>query len=380
MNGFRIFHSAACTAITATLFGLALAACSNDSSSEASEPEISQIKECVAPAFLKKGDKIALLSPSYHTPDSNVENTAKVLEDWGFKPVIGNHVGTIYAGKYAGTADERAEDFIDALKDTSIKAILSNRGGYGAIHLVDRVDLKTVRDNPKWLIGFSDISTLHAMETKAGVMSIHGTMSSFIGKTGGEDDNSIFMRDLLLGKVPKYKVPANKLNIKGKAKGVLVGGNMATFVPLAGSPVDVYSEDGIILFLEELEETMRNLDRMFSSLELRGVLDNVKGVVLGEFEECGTDLEFDSPEAMLIERLKKYNIPVMAGFPAGHGDINLPIVMGATVTLDVTKDGATLAFDIDGDEVEVDTDDIVPKKPMPATLRKMLSGKVFDLE
>jgi muramoyltetrapeptide carboxypeptidase len=83
---------------------------------------------------------------------------------------------------------------------------------------------------------------------------------------------------------------------------------------------------------------------------------------------------------MLIERLKKYNIPVMAGFPAGHGDINLPIVMGATVTLDVTKDGATLAFDIDGDEVEVDTDDIVPKKPMPATLRKMLSGKVFDLE
>ena len=380
MNGFRIFHSAACTAITATLFGLALAACSNDSSSGASEPEISQIKECVAPAFLKKGDKIALLSPSYHTPDSNVENTAKVLEDWGFKPVVGKHVGTIYAGKYAGTADERAEDFIDALKDTSIKAILTNRGGYGAIHLVDRVDLKTVRDNPKWLIGFSDISTLHAMETKAGVMSIHGTMSSFIGKTGGEDDNSIFMRDLLLGKVPKYKVPANKLNIKGKAKGVLVGGNMATFVPLAGSPVDVYSEDGIILFLEELEETMRNLDRMFSSLELRGVLDNVKGVVLGEFEECGTDLDFDSPEAMLIERLKKYNIPVMAGFPAGHGDINLPIVMGATVTLDVTKDGATLAFDIDGDEVEVDTDDIVPKKPMPATLRKMLSGKVFDLE
>jgi muramoyltetrapeptide carboxypeptidase len=380
MNGFRFFHSAACTAITATLFGLALAACSNDSSSEASEPEISQIKECVAPAFLKKGDKIALLSPSYHTPDSNVENTAKVLEDWGFKPVVGKHVGTIYAGKYAGTADERAEDFIDALKDTSIKAILTNRGGYGAIHLIDRVDLKTVGDNPKWLIGFSDISTLHAMETKAGVMSIHGTMSSFIGKTGGEDDNSTYMRDLLLGKVPKYKVPANKLNIKGKAKGVLVGGNMATFVPLAGSPVDVYSEDGIILFLEELEETMRNLDRMFSSLELRGVLDNVKGVVLGEFEECGTDLDFDSPEAMLIERLKKYNIPVMAGFPAGHGDINLPIVMGATVTLDVTKDGATLAFDIDGDEVEVDTDEIVPKKPMPVSLRKMLSGKVLDLE
>ena len=380
MKNFGFLRNAFRLALPLAVFGVAFTACSNDSSSSAPAPEPSQIKECVAPAFLKKGDKIALLSPSYHTPDSNVENTAKVLEDWGFKPVIGNHVGTIYAGKYAGTADERAEDFIDALKDTSIKAILSNRGGYGAIHLIDRVDPKTIKDNPKWLVGFSDISTIHAMETKAGVMSIHGTMSSFIGKTGGTDDNSIFMRDLLMGKVPKYKVPANKLNIKGKAKGVLVGGNMATFVPIVGSAADVFSEDGIILFLEELEETMRNIDRMFSSLELRGVLDNVKGVVLGEFEECGTDLDFDSPEAMLIERLKKYNIPVMAGFPAGHGDINLPIVMGATVTLDVTKDGATLAFDIDGDEVEVETDEIVPKKPMPMSLRKMLSGKTFSLE
>ena len=369
--------------ITAVLcLSMTLAGCSDGNSYIApEESNNTPLAENTAPTFLKKGDKVALLSPAYTTTEDVVQTTADILKDWGYKPVIGKSVGKVEAGKYAGTAEDRANDFEEALKDTSIKAILCNRGGYGTIQLVDLIDPKLVKKNPKWVIGYSDVTTLHAMQTKAGVMSIHGTMSSFISKTGGEDDNSIYMRDLLLGKVPKYKVPANKLNIKGKAKGVLVGGNMATFVPLAGSPVDVYSEDGIILFLEELEETMRNLDRMFSSLELRGVMENVKGVVLGEFEECGTDLDFDSPEAMLIERLKKYNIPVMAGFPAGHGDINLPIVMGATVTLDIKDKEATLAFNIDGgDEVGVDTDKLTTEKPMPKALRKMLSGKSFDLE
>ena len=201
------------------------------------------------------------------------------MKEWGFEPVIGKNVGKLDAGKYAGTVQERADDFIEALKDTSIKAILSNRGGYGSIQLVDLIDLKLVTDNPKWLIGFSDITTLHAMETKAGVMSIHGTMSSFIGKTGGKDDNSTLMRDLLKGTVPTYKVPKHKFNQKGKAEGILVGGNMATFVPLAGaSDIDVFSNDGIILFMEEVGESLHNIDRMFNTLELHGVMENVNGV------------------------------------------------------------------------------------------------------
>ena len=201
------------------------------------------------------------------------------MKEWGFEPVIGKNVGKLDAGKYAGTVQERADDFIEALKDTSIKAILSNRGGYGSIQLVDLIDLKLVTDNPKWLIGFSDITTLHAMETKAGVMSIHGTMSSFIGKTGGKDDNSTLMRDLLKGTVPTYKVPKHKFNQKGKAEGILVGGNMATFIPLAGaSDIDVFSNDGIILFMEEVGESLHNIDRMFNTLELHGVMENVNGV------------------------------------------------------------------------------------------------------
>ncbi len=375
------FHSAACAALTIALSGFLFSACSDDSSSSASDQgKADPLAECTAPAFLKKGDKVALLSPSYSTPDSNIQNTAAVLKEWGFEPVIGKNVGKLDAGKYAGPAQERADDFTAALKDTSIKAILSNRGGYGTIQLVDLIDLKLVTDNPKWLIGFSDITTLHAMETKAGVMSIHGTMSSFIGKTRGKDDNSTLLRDLLKGTVPTYKVPKHKFNQKGKAEGILVGGNMATFVPLVGaSDIDVFSGDGIILFMEEVGESLHNIDRMFNALELHGVMENVKGVVLGEFVDSGTDLNYETTEEMLSKYLKKYNIPVLCGFPAGHDDINVPIVMGAKVKMDVTDNGATLAFDIDGEKKDVDTDKLLNKPSLAKSLRLILSGKLFSI-
>lgn len=361
---------------------LLLTACSDDSVSiSANEENSAAFEECTAPAFLKKGDKVALLSPSYSTPDSNIEKTADAIKDWGFEPVIGKNVGMLDAGKYAGTAEERADDFIAALKDTSVKAILCNRGGYGTIQLVDLIDQQLIKDNPKWLIGFSDITTLHAMQTKAGVMSIHGTMSSFIAKTAGKDDNSTLLRDLLKGTVPTYKVPSHKFNQKGHGEGVLVGGNMATFVPLVGaSDIDVFTSDNdIILFMEEVGESLHNIDRMFNTLELHGVMENVKGVILGDFVDSGMDQEFGSTEEMLSKYLKKYDIPVLCGFPAGHDDLNVPLVMGAKVTLDVDKNGGTLAFDIEGDKKEVNTNKLTVKTMLSIPLRKVLSGKAFSL-
>ena len=361
---------------------LSLISCGEDNSSGVpDQAKAGPINECIAPAFLKKGDKIALLSLSYSTPDSNIQKTADALKEWGFTPVIGKNVDKLYAGKYAGTAQERAEDLIEALKDTSIKAILSNRGGYGTIQLVDLIDPKLIKNNPKWLIGYSDVTTLHAMQTKAGVMSIHGTMSSSIAKTGGTDDNSTLLRDLLKGTVPIYDIPKHKYNQKGKAEGILVGGNMSTFVPLIGaSDIDVFQNDGIILFMEEIGENLRNIDRMFQSIELHGVMENVKGVILGEFVDSGTDLDFESAEAMLSKYLKKYNIPVMCGFPAGHDDMNLPIVMGAKVKMDVTDDEATLSFDMNGEKKTIDTERLTNKPALSKALLKMVAGKIFKME
>ena len=337
-------------------------------------PDQPVVLNCMKPDYLKSGDKVALISPSYYTPMENVEKTADVLRSWGLDPVVGPNVGKVVDGKYAGTVAERVSDIRWALSDPNIKAIICNRGGYGTIQLIDQLTLAELKASPKWLVGFSDISTLHGLLTRAGVMSIHGTMSSFLAK-GGTDETSTLMHDLLLGKVPRYEVPAHKQNITGKASGVLVGGNVCTFAPNLGSQADATKGKDIILFVEEVEESMHNIDRQMRILQMNGVLDRCKGIILGEFTDCGKEFTYESVEAMLHELLKAYNIPVLCGFPGGHGDVNLPLVMGANVTIDVRTDGASLQFNIDGDQQQVNTGNITAPVT-PAATRMQLAGKM----
>ena len=361
--------------VISVLCGLMLISCSNDDdNSVILKPEQPVVLNCVKPDYLKAGDKVALISPSYYTPMENVEKTADVLRSWGLQPVIGPNVGKVVDGKYAGTVAERVSDIRWALNDPTIKAIICNRGGYGTIQLIDQLTLAELKASPKWLVGFSDISTIHGLLTRAGVMSIHGTMSSFLAKCG-TDETSTLMRDLLLGKVPRYEVPAHKQNITGSASGTLVGGNICTFAPNLGSQADATKGKDLILFVEEVEESMHNIDRQMRILQMNGVLDRCKGIILGEFTDCGTEFTYESVEAMLHEMLKEYRIPVLCGFPAGHGDVNLPLVMGANVTIDVRNDGATLQFNIDGDQQQVNTAAIsVPATSTAARMR--LAGKM----
>lgn len=351
-----------------------LSSCKDDDDKEVIEPKKEVSITCTRPQYLKAGDKIALISPSYFTPMENVEKTADVLRSWGFEPVIGPNVGKVVDGRYAGTIAERVSDLRWALNDPEIKAIICNRGGYGTIQLIDQLSLKELAANPKWLVGFSDISTLHGLLTRAGVMSIHGTMSSFLAK-GGEDMTSTLMRDLLLGRVPRYELPAHEQNITGRAHGVLVGGNICTFVPNLNTQADATAGRDLILFIEEVEESMHNIDRQFNILRMNGVLSRCKGIILGEFTECGSEFTYGSVEAMLRSYLKDYNIPLLCGFPGGHGDINLPLVMGAPVTIDVRNDGATIDFNIDGEKEDVYVADITAPVQIPFAQRMKLAGK-----
>jgi muramoyltetrapeptide carboxypeptidase len=351
-----------------------LSSCKDDDDKEVIEPKKEVSITCTRPQYLKAGDKIALISPSYFTPMENVEKTADVLRSWGFEPVIGPNVGKVVDGRYAGTIAERVSDLRWALNDPEIKAIICNRGGYGTIQLIDQLSLKELAANPKWLVGFSDISTLHGLLTRAGVMSIHGTMSSFLAK-GGEDMTSTLMRDLLLGRVPRYELPAHEQNITGRAHGVLVGGNICTFVPNLNTQADATAGRDLILFIEEVEESMHNIDRQFNILRMNGVLSRCKGIILGEFTECGSEFTYASVEAMLRSYLKEYNIPLLCGFPGGHGDINLPLVMGAPVTIDVRNDGATINFNIDGEKEDVNVADITAPVQIPFAQRMKLAGK-----
>lgn len=307
---------------------------------------------CVKPPYLKAGDRVALVSPSYFKSMKEVEKAAEVLREWGLVPVIAPNVGKIYAGRYAGTVEERVSDLRWALADTTIKAIICNRGGYGTIHYIDQIPLAEWRAHPKWLVGFSDVTTLHGLLARAGVMSIHGTMGMYLA-TRATDMSSTLMRDLLMGSVPHYEVPAHPQNIVGRASGILVGGNLCTITPNLGTQADATRGSDLILFIEEVDEGMHNIDRQFNILMMNGVLDRCKGVVLGTFTSCEREFSYESVEAMLRPYIEKYKIPLLCGFPGGHGKVNLPLVMGAPVTIDVRPDGATLQFNIAGEQQEV---------------------------
>ena len=316
--------------------------------------------KCTAPDYLKSGDKVALITPSYYGSEESTRKAAKVLRGWGFKPVIGPNVGRKHLTHYAGTAEQRLADLRWALQNPDIKAIVCMRGGYGTLHLVEVLPLQEMAANSKWIVGYSDITTLLDMEASAGVMGIHGVMGCNIGGRGGADLSCTLLRDLLKGQVPRYELPANSLNIPGRATGILVGGNLATFVPLLVSQADAIGNTDIILFLEEVEETYHNIDRLFNMLKMSGVLNHCKGVVLGGFTDCEDDLGYKSAETLLREYIAPYNIPMLCGFPAGHEKMNLPLVMGAPVTLDVRADGATLTFDMPGKQKTVRTEGLRP--------------------
>ncbi|MBQ0080378.1 MAG: LD-carboxypeptidase [Alistipes sp.] len=223
--------------------------------------------KCIQPEFLKAGDRVALISPSYYSPLEEVQKTAQILRQWGLEPVIGPNVGKRLNKKYAGSVEERVEDIRWAMNDPTIKAIICNRGGYGSIHFIDYFSLEELRAHPKWVVGFSDISTIHGLLTCCSMMSIHGTMGIFL-QAGRADDTSIFLRELLKGTIPQYFVPAHPFNIQGSATGTLVGGNICTFAPNLKSQADATSKDDIILFIEEVEESMHNIDRQMQILKI----------------------------------------------------------------------------------------------------------------
>lgn len=298
----------------------------------------------VMPEFVKSGDKVAVVAPAYAMADSVLAAACDRIREAGLEPVVGKHVGCRFpsgeaSSCYAGTPAERAADLKEALSDPEIKAIICTRGGYGSIQTLQEMDLRDFRSSPKWLVGYSDITALHLASVKAGVMSIHGNMCS-----STEPEGNRAMLDLLMGKIPEYDIPSNIYNVKGKAEGKLVGGNMITFLTLTNTDYDCFAKGGCILFIEEVEESQHAIDRLFNMLILQNRLKNVKGIVFGEFTDCGTELGYGSVEEMLSHYTSKLGIPVCYGFPAGHGDLNLPLIEGATVSIDVRDDGATIKF------------------------------------
>jgi muramoyltetrapeptide carboxypeptidase len=324
-----------------------------------------QGKKIIQPPYLKLGDKVALVSPAYWVPQEAMQMAADNIRSWGLQPVIGPHTNSLNVNAYAGTADERAADLLWALEDDSIKAIVCSRGGYGSIHLLNRIPIEYYQQHPKWLIGHGDITMLLCAMAYAGVMCIHGPMAFQIA--GGQEPATSIIRNILFGTLPQYKIPANPYNRLGHAEGILVGGNLSSYSTVAGTKIHLASEHDIILFIEEVEESLHDIDRLFYMLRLQYDFEKVKGIIFGTFSSIKYDLQYGSVEQMLTAHLHDCDIPVCCGFPVGSNSC-IPLIEGAPCSLDVNADHAMLTFNIQGGveayDVNIGTPNIVKEKEL----------------
>jgi len=301
------------------------------------------MKKIIFPKPLKKGAKIAVISPAGAVEASQLEKGIEMIRKKGFEPVLGEHLYTKFSNgyNYAGTEKERIKDINWALNDKEISAVWASRGGYGCQHLVQHLNLRNFTKNPKWYIGYSDNTVIQSYLLKKGFASIHGQTiktSSF----GVTEESYDLIFDVLKGKKLKYGLKSHQLNKPGNMEGELVGGNLALIYALLGTPYSFDFKDKI-LFIEDIGENFYALDRMIMSLELAGVFKKIKGLIIGGMTNMGDEKDnkdyeesFDGFAYTLIsERISKYKFPVVFGFPNGHIKDNRPLLIGGNAKVKV---------------------------------------------
>ena len=290
----------------------------------------------IMPPFLKPGDTVAIVSPAGDARKADFKAMEDVIRDMGFNVTIGRHAACSY-GCYAGTDSQRLSDLTEALSDPRIKAVIATRGGYGSVHLLDSVDALPLLHNPKWLVGFSDISALHALMQRHGLTSIHGPMGINMHRRGGDVTVSCkALFNMLRGFPQRYEIDGTPFNRPGKAQGQLTGGNLAVLDALVSTPFDAL-RPGTILFIEDIGEPVYKIERQLYRLKLSGVLGSLRGLIVGDFTDTPHDAGFTSMERMISDMTSEYDYPVAFGVPAGHGRVNLPLMLGKEITLEVTE-------------------------------------------
>lgn len=302
----------------------------------------------VTPERLRKGDRIAIVSPATIVKEEYVAGAVALMRRQGFDPVVMPSALGPAHGSYAASLEARVADLRNALTDKSVKCIFCARGGYGCVHLLPYISFEHVSKNPKWLVGFSDISALHALWLKSGVKSIHGPMAKHLTLRRDDESTKALLGILEGRQTLDYAVAPHGLNRCGHAEGILRGGNLAVLNSLAATPYDILSiETGedVVLFIEDISEAIYAVERMLMRLYLAGVLGKIKGLIVGQFTEYRPGRNFSNMNEMisaLLERCHIAGIPVAFNFPTGHVDYNLPLIEGERVAFSVGPDKVSL--------------------------------------
>ncbi len=298
-----------------------------------------------SPAYLVPGDKIAIVCPAGYLPAAKATACINTLKKWGYEVVKGKTLGGKSKNYFSGTQEERLVDLQAQLDNPKIKAILCGRGGYGTTHLLDKVDWKKFKKNPKWIIGFSDITILHTyLHEQLGIASIHGPMANAFNEDNGINRYTLSLKDTLEGKPTHYNCAPHQFNNNGKGKAAIVGGNLSLLAHAIGTNADLNTK-GKILFIEDIGEQLYNVERMLLQLKRAGKLDKLKGLIIGGFtQNKDTERSFGKNIFQLIHDIvKEYTFPVCFGFPISHEKENVAIAYGSQYRLEVTDDHVTLS-------------------------------------
>lgn len=296
------------------------------------------------PPKLTKGDSIGIVCSSGHLDFSKTIIVKQTLENWGFHVILGKTVGSGH-GYFSETDENRLADLQEHLDNPEIKAIIMGRGGYGLSRIIDAIDFTKFKENPKWINGFSDITVLHShINNQLNIATIHGPMCSAFQEINTDSAHLLSLKQAFLNERIHYPIPMNEHNKPGNAKGILIGGNLAILAHLTGSVSELKTK-GKILFIEDVDEYLYNIDRMLLNLKRAGFLDKIIGLICGEFSEIkDTDRPFgQSLYEIILDKVKEYNIPVCFNFPAGHIDNNYALCLGKSYEFEVNRNGhATL--------------------------------------
>lgn len=295
------------------------------------------------PEHLKKGDTVAILATARKIDKATLQHGIKMLESWGLKVILGKTIGK-EQHQLAGSDAFRAQDFQEILDNPSVKAIWAAKGGYGTVKIIDQIDFTNYKKNPKWIIGFSDLTVLHSHMNRLGYQTVHGIMAVSALNASAEAKESL--RKILFGENLSYSIPHHSFNTVGFAEGELVGGNLSVLYSIQGSVSEVNFTDKI-LFIEDLDEYLYHIDRMMTNLKRNGTLGKLKGIVIGGMTSMNdNDIPWGKNALEIIqETVKDLNIPIAFNFPAGHIKDNRALLLGHKVTLEVTTTTTKLVFE-----------------------------------
>ena len=289
------------------------------------------------PTYLKKGDTIGITCPAGYMAAEKAQACINTLQSWGFKVMVGKTLGSQSKNYFSGTDEERRDELQAMLDDKNIHAILFGRGGYGMGRIIDQLDFTKFKKQPKWVIGFSDITVLHAhLYTKIKTASLHAPMAAAFNE--GENEFIQSLHKAITGKKAKYSCAAHPFNKPGTATAELVGGNLSLLAHVTGTASDINTKNKI-LFLEDIGEQLYNIDRMLYQLKRSGKLDKLAGLIIGGFTDIkDTERPFGKTIYEAISDIvAAYDYPVAFNFPVSHGTENYALKIGVNYTLKVGK-------------------------------------------